>query len=77
MSLVVDLTEKVKEQKKNIERQTLNIKELAQVMGCGENKARQIVRSKGFPCIKVGNRYLVPIAKFEEWLNNQAIGQEF
>lgn len=77
MSSVVDLTEKVKEQKKNIERQTLNIKELAQVMGCGENKARQIVRSKGFPCIKVGNRYLVPIAKFEEWLNDQAIGQEF
>lgn len=77
MSSVVDLTEKVKKQKKNIERQTLNIKELAQVMGCGENKARQIVRSKGFPCIKVGNRYLVPIAKFEEWLNNQAIGQEF
>ena len=77
MSSVVDLTEKVKEQKKNIERQTLNIKELAQVMGCGENKARQIVRSKGFPCIKVGNRYLVPIAKFEEWLNIQAIGQEF
>ena len=77
MSSVVDLTEKVKEQKKNIERQTLNIKELAKVMGCGENKARQIVRSKGFPCIKVGNRYLVPIAKFEEWLNNQAIGQEF
>lgn len=77
MSSVVDLTEKVKEQKKNIERQTLNIKELAQVMGCGENKARQIVRSKGFPCIKVGNRYLVPIKKFEAWLNDQAIGQEF
>lgn len=77
MSSVIDLTEKVQEQKKNIERQTLNIKELAQVMGCGENKARQIVRSKGFPCIKIGNRYLIPINRFEEWLNNQAIGKEF
>ncbi|MBC8580944.1 hypothetical protein [Zhenhengia yiwuensis] len=44
---VKDLTEKVAEQKKNIERRTLSVKELAQVMGIGENKARQLCKSKG------------------------------
>lgn len=73
---VTDLTEKVKEQKKNIEKRTLSVKELAQVMGIGENKARQLCKSKGFPCIKVGNRILIPITRFEEWLNN-SVGQEF
>ena len=73
---VKDLTQKVAEQKKNIERRTLSVKELAQVMGIGENKARQLCKSKGFPCIKVGNRTLIPITRFEEWLNN-SVGQEF
>ncbi|MBS5799093.1 MAG: helix-turn-helix domain-containing protein [Clostridiales bacterium] len=59
-----------------MERRTLSVKELAQVMGIGENKARQLCKSKGFPCIKVGNRTLIPISRFEEWLNN-SVGQEF
>lgn len=73
---VRDLTEKVAEQKKNIEKMTLSVKELAQVMGIGENTARQLCRSKGFPTIKVGSRTLIPIRRFEEWLNN-SVGQEF
>lgn len=73
---VKDLTEKVAEQKKNIEKMTLSVKELAQVMGIGENAARQLCKSKGFPAIKVGSRTLIPIRKFEEWLNN-SVGQEF
>lgn len=73
---VVDLTEKVKEQKKNIERKTLNVKELAQVLGIGQTKARELCKTKGFPVIKIGNRYLVPITRLEEWLNNN-IGKEF
>lgn len=72
----IDLTEKVKEQKKNIERKTLTISEAAQVLGVGENKMRQLSRSKGFPVIRVGARILIPTTKFEEWIEN-SIGMEF
>lgn len=73
---VVDLTQKVQEQKKNIERKTLNIKELAQVLGVGQTKARELCKTSGFPVIKIGNRYLIPITRLEEWINNN-VGKEF
>ena len=73
---VVDLTEKVKEQKRNIEKKTLNVKELAQVLGVGQTKARELCKTKGFPVIKLGNKYLVPIARLDEWINNN-VGREF
>lgn len=77
MSTVIDLTEKVKEHRKNLERSTLTVKELAQVMGIGENSARKLTKQKGFPVVRVGSRILIPAKKFEIWLNNEAIGKEF
>jgi hypothetical protein len=47
------------------------------VMGCGETKAKKIAKTPGFPLIKIGNRYIIPIASFEEWLNSQALGCRF
>jgi excisionase family DNA binding protein len=73
---LVDLTDKVKRQKEDIEKKTLSIRELAQVMGIGENTARQLARTKGFPVITIGKRKLVIISKFEEWLEENA-GREF
>lgn len=73
---IEDLTEKVQAAKDKLEKRTLNVKELAQVLGVGETKARELCRSKGFPVLKIGNRYLIPITRFEEWLNN-SIGKEF
>ena len=72
---IEDLTEKVKAAKDKLERRTLNCKELAQVLGCGDTKARELMKSKGFPSFRIGNRWLVSITRFEEWLNN-AEGQE-
>lgn len=73
---VVDLTEKVKEAKAKLEKRTLNVKQLAEVLGIGETKARQLCRSKGFPVLKVGNRYLIPIAQLDSWIEAN-VGKEF
>lgn len=73
---IEDLTEKVQAAKDKLEKRTLTVKELAKVLGIGETKARELCRSKGFPVLKVGNRYLIPITRFEEWLNN-SVGKEF
>ncbi|MDF2612873.1 MAG: hypothetical protein K0S71_659 [Clostridia bacterium] len=76
-NVIKDLTEKVLEHKKEIEKKTFTAKEVSQVLGISENKVRQLLRAKnGIPNIKIGSRILVPITRFEEWLNN-SIGQEF
>ena len=75
---IEDLTEKVQAAKDKLEKRTLNINELAKVLGCGTTKARQLVKSKnGPPALKIGNKYYIPIQQFEIWLNSTAIGKEF
>ena len=43
--VVKDLTKKVQEQKKDIERKTLSIDEFTEVMNIGKDTARQMCRS--------------------------------
>lgn len=77
MTTTQDLTEKIKEHKKKIEQQTLSVKEVAEVLGIGQSKTRELVRAKdGIPHIKVGNRILIPIKKLEEWVEN-SVGKQF
>jgi excisionase family DNA binding protein len=73
--IVKDLTQKVQEQRKNIERKTLSIKEFAEVMGIGEDTARQMCRRYDAPVIRIGNRYRVIISRIDEWLP-KLIGQD-
>lgn len=73
---VKDLTDKVEEQKKKIERLTLTVNEAAQVLGVGQNKMRQLTKVSGFPVIRVGTRILIPANKFETWINDN-VGKEF
>ena len=75
--VVKDLTKKVKEQKKDIERKTLSIDEFAEVMDIGKDTARQMCRSNNPPpYIKVGNRYRIIISRLDKWIDS-IIGQEF
>lgn len=71
-----DLTKKVEQHKKKIERMTLNTSEFAEVLGVSPNKARQLMKSKDFPAITVGSRKLVVISKLDSWLDKN-IGQVF
>lgn len=71
-----NLTEQVKEHKKKIERLTFTVNEAASVLGIGENKMRQLTKVKDFPVIRIGTRILIPIGKFETWINEN-IGNNF
>ena len=70
------LTEKVKVAREKLEQRTLTVKEMAQVLGIGETKARELMRSKNFPSFRISNKYLVSIVRFEQWLN-EAEGKQF
>lgn len=65
---MLDLKPMIEEHKKEIERKTYTIKELAVVMGISEGKARQLSHAKGFPCITLGSKKLIVASKLDTWI---------
>ena len=49
-----------------------DINELYSLLPLGRNQVYALVKSKGFPKIQVGKKFLIPKKLFEEWLVNQA-----
>ena len=50
---------------------TLTAPEVGEVLGISRASAYELVRSKGFPSIRIGNRILVPKDKLIAWINEQ------
>ena len=48
--------------------------EVAEVLGISRAGAYDLVRSAGFPHMKLGNRILVPKDKFIKWIDNNTEG---
>lgn len=46
----------------------LSVREIAKVLGISKTSAYDLVRSKGFPVLKIGSRLVVPKEKFREWV---------
>lgn len=55
----------------------IDAKTLSKVMGISQSKAYELFRSKGFPCIAIGKRKIVPKDKLIEWLNKSAGAFDF
>ncbi|NBI05792.1 helix-turn-helix domain-containing protein [Senegalia massiliensis] len=70
-----DISKMIENHKKEIKRKTLNISELAKVLGISKDKARRLTHSKDFPVIILGVSRLTIISKLDEWLENN-IGSE-
>lgn len=51
---------------------TLTVPEVGEVLGISRAAAYELVRSKGFPSMKIGTRILVPKDKFLAWIDAQA-----
>lgn len=54
------------------ESKVFNVKDLQRVLGIGRDTAYALMRNKSFPAIKIGNRYIVEIGMFEQWLKRSA-----
>ena len=57
-------------------RLTYSPAELANVLGIGRNAAYTLCRQQGFPAIRIGNRYFIPVQALTDWLNEQAQKRE-
>ena len=49
----------------------LSVKELGIVLGISRTSAYELTKEKGFPCIKVRGRIVIPKQPFIEWLEHE------
>ena len=57
-----------------MERTTLSVQELSAQMGISLPKAYELVKTPGFPTLRIGTRILIPIDAYKEWLMKQSAG---
>ena len=50
---------------------TLTVPEVSEVLGISRAAAYELVRSRGFPRMRIGTRILVPKDKFIQWIDEQ------
>lgn len=50
---------------------TLTAPEVGEVLGISRASAYELVRSQGFPSMRIGTRILVPKDKFIQWIDQQ------
>lgn len=51
-----------------MEKSTMSVQDLANMLGISLPKAYELVKQPGFPVIHIGARILIPIDAFKEWL---------
>ena len=48
---------------------TLNVVQVAAVLGISRAGAYELVHSEGFPALKIGSRIVVPKDRLQEWID--------
>lgn len=49
-------------------KQFYTVTEIRDILTIGTNKAYNLIKSDGFPSIKIGRKYLVPKDEFDKWV---------
>lgn len=52
-----------------MEKQFYTVSDLSEILPISKTNIYSLVHSNGFPAITIGRRIIVPIDKFNEWLN--------
>ena len=55
-----------------MERSTMSVQELSAQMGISLPKAYELVKTPGFPTIRIGTRILIPVDAYKTWLIENA-----
>ena len=51
----------------------LSVPQLASALGISRSGAYALVRSEGFPALKLGSRIVVPKDKLQDWINENCL----
>ena len=52
----------------------LNAEMVARVLGVSQSSGYELLNTKGFPSLRIGNRIVVPKEKFIEWVDRNSGG---
>ena len=55
-----------------MEKTTMSVQDLSAQMGISLPKAYELVKTPGFPTIRIGTRILIPVDDFKHWLFKQS-----
>ena len=55
-----------------MDRLTVTVPEMAEMLGIGRIKAYELANIKGFPAIRLGKRIVVPVDQLKKWLEERA-----
>lgn len=58
-----------------MEKLTYTVDEMAQVLSIGRNQAYNLCHEQGFPSIRIGKRFVIPVESLREWLKQQGTEQ--
>lgn len=47
----------------------LNITDIAKILNISNAQTYKLVKTDGFPLMKIGNKFAIPKSAFEQWLN--------
>ncbi len=53
---------------KEVVKSVLTIKEMMELLGICRNTAYKLIALEGFPVIRIGSKYLIPVDGLREWL---------
>lgn len=68
--IIEELTEKVQAHKQKVERKTISVKELADILGVSYNKANELSHRNDAPVLVIGRTRRVIISKIDSWLDS-------
>jgi len=58
-----------------MEKLVYTVKEVAEILNIGMNKAYELIHQKEFPCKNLGRKILIPRKPFEDWVNKLEFSQ--
>ncbi len=53
-----------------VKNEILTVKEIQQILRIGTNTAYNLIHSKAFPVVRIGQSYRIPAASFYAWLES-------
>lgn len=53
----------------------LNVPILAEALGISESSAYELMKTKDFPTLRIGSRYVVPKEDFIQWVDRHTTGK--
>jgi excisionase family DNA binding protein len=56
-------------------RAVYTVEETAEILGMGRTRTYEMVRAGEIPARKLGNRWVIPKARFHDWLNDVPTGE--